>query len=65
MLVKNKTLLFILLCLGGSTVFAQKNVQTADICVYGGTAAGVVAAYTARQMGQSVILIEAGKHIGG
>ncbi|HRQ17860.1 MAG TPA: FAD-dependent oxidoreductase [Agriterribacter sp.] len=57
--------LFILFCLCGSMVFAQKNVQTADICVYGGTAAGVVAAYTAKQMGRSVILIEAGKHIGG
>ncbi len=65
MLVKNKALFFILFCLYGSTVFAQKNVQTADICVYGGTAAGVVAAYTAKQMGRSVILIEAGKHIGG
>ncbi|HRO47103.1 FAD-dependent oxidoreductase [Agriterribacter sp.] len=65
MLIKSNMPLFILFCLCGSMVFAQKNVQTADICVYGGTAAGVVAAYTAKQMGRSVILIEAGKHIGG
>ena len=66
MFMKGKVLFFILcyLC-GSSIVFAQKNIQTADVCVYGATAAGVIAAYTAKQMGRSVILIEAGKHIGG
>jgi hypothetical protein len=36
-----------------------------DICVYGGTASGVVAAYSARMMGKSVLLIEPGQYLGG
>ena len=38
---------------------------TVDICIYGGTSAGVIAAYTAKKMGKSVLLIEPGKHLGG
>ncbi|AXY74166.1 FAD-dependent oxidoreductase [Paraflavitalea soli] len=51
----------------GSIGFAQSNKAplTADICIYGGTAAGVIAAYTAQQMGKTVILIEPGRHLGG
>lgn len=37
----------------------------ADICVYGGTSSGVIAAYTAHKMGKSVVLIEPGRYIGG
>lgn len=37
----------------------------ADLVVYGGTSAGVVAAVQARKMGKSVILIESGRHLGG
>ncbi|MDQ2752601.1 MAG: FAD-dependent oxidoreductase [Bacteroidota bacterium] len=36
-----------------------------DVCVYGGTSAGVIAAYTAAKMGKKVILIEPSKHLGG
>lgn len=36
-----------------------------DVCVYGGTSAGVIAAYTAKKLGKSVLLIEPGKHLGG
>jgi NADPH-dependent 2,4-dienoyl-CoA reductase/sulfur reductase-like enzyme len=36
-----------------------------DICIYGGTSAGVIAAYSAKMMGLSVILIEPGTHLGG
>ncbi len=39
--------------------------QTFDICVYGGTSAGVMAAYVAKKAGKSVILIEPGRHLGG
>src|SRR5205085_3669640 len=42
--------------------FGQANY---DVCVYGGTSAGVIAAYTAKKMGKSVLLIEPGKHLGG
>ncbi len=36
-----------------------------DVCVYGGTSGGVVAAVQARRMGKSVVLLEPGKHLGG
>jgi hypothetical protein len=49
-----------------SPVYAQSSkVMEADICVYGGTSAGVIAAYTAKKMGKTVVLIEPGKHLGG
>ena len=36
-----------------------------DVCVYGGTPAGVAAAIQVARMGKSVVLIEPSKHIGG
>lgn len=36
-----------------------------DICIYGGTSAGVIAAYAAWKCGKTVILIEPGKLLGG
>ncbi len=56
------------LCLG--LLFAlltrvqAENVE-ADICVYGGTSGGVMAAVQAAKMGKSVVLLEPGKHLGG
>lgn len=38
---------------------------TADICIYGGTSAGVIAAYTASKMGKTVVLVEPGNRLGG
>ena len=43
-------------------LWAQK---TYDICVYGGTSAGVIAAYTAKMQGKSVLLVEPTKRLGG
>src|SRR5689334_23837376 len=40
-------------------------VMQVDICVYGGTSAGVMAAYTAKMYGKKVLLIEPGRHLGG
>ena len=37
----------------------------ADVCVYGGTSGGVVAAVQAARMGRSVVLVEPGGHLGG
>ncbi|WP_431198353.1 FAD-dependent oxidoreductase [Mucilaginibacter sp. P19] len=52
--------------MAGVSVNAQSSkLITADICVYGGTSAGVIAAYTAKKIGKTVILIEPGKHLGG
>lgn len=36
-----------------------------DICIYGGTSSGVIAAYTAAKSGKSVLLIEPAKNLGG
>ena len=36
-----------------------------DVCVYGGTSAGVAAAVQTARMGKSVVVIEPSKHIGG
>ncbi|WP_276372138.1 FAD-dependent oxidoreductase [Chryseolinea sp. H1M3-3] len=47
-----------------SQAWSQKT-TTVDICVYGGSSAGVIAAYTAKKLGKSVIVIEPGKHLGG
>jgi FAD dependent oxidoreductase len=36
-----------------------------DICIYGGTSGGVIAAVASAKLGRSVILIEPGRHLGG
>jgi hypothetical protein len=41
-----------------------KTVQV-DVCIYGATSAGIIAAYTAKKLHQTVLVIDAGKHIGG
>lgn len=45
-------------------IFIQSKAQY-DICIYGGTSAGVIAAYTAAKQHKKVILVEPGKHLGG
>lgn len=57
-------ILITLACTGLFTSFINKPEQY-DVCIYGGTSAGVIAAYTAAKMGKSVLLIEPGKHLGG
>jgi len=42
-----------------------QSVTTVDVCIYGGTSSGVMAAYTAKKMGKTVLLIEPGHHLGG
>lgn len=37
----------------------------ADLCVYGGTASGVVAAVTMARLGGSAVIVEPGQHLGG
>jgi hypothetical protein len=44
---------------------AKANDIDTDICIYGGNAAGVIAAYTAAKMNKKVLLIEPGQHLGG
>ncbi|HEX2629900.1 MAG TPA: FAD-dependent oxidoreductase [Chitinophagaceae bacterium] len=58
-----KSYLLIVACLFTTmTIHSQK---VYDVCVYGGTSGGVIAAYTAKKMGKSVVLLEPGRHVGG
>jgi hypothetical protein len=36
-----------------------------DICIYGGTSGGVVAAVQAARLGKTVVIVEPGQHLGG
>jgi hypothetical protein len=50
----------------GCTSFKNpKPDYTVDVCVYGGTSAGVIAAYKIASSGKTVILIEPGRNLGG
>ena len=40
-------------------------VREVDICVFGGTSAGITAAVQAARLGKSVVLLEQGNHLGG
>src|SRR5688572_4641894 len=52
-----------------TTLFGVAAIRAADssvdVCVYGATPAGIVAAVTARQEGRSVVLIEPSRWLGG
>jgi hypothetical protein len=68
MLMKWYTLVLLVGCVFGisSTLHSESPEQhTADIIVYGGTSAGVVAAVQAHRMGKSAIIIEPSRHLGG
>lgn len=59
-----------LLALAASITLAGAHAQPddgvyADLCVYGGTAAGVVAAITMARLGGSAAIVEPGQHLGG
>jgi len=43
---------------------ASAATHEADVCIYGGTGAGVVGAVQAAKMGKRVLLVEAGQHLG-
>lgn len=55
---------FISISLSVTSVFAQESYK-ADVIVYGGTSAGVIAAVQAKKMGKSVIIVSPDKHLGG
>ena len=68
MMIKKKQVHLLLICglflLPGFSR-AQAPAYQADVCIYGGTSAGVIAAYTAAKAGKSVILVEPGTRLGG
>lgn len=55
------------LSVAGSLLSKSNAIESvsADLVVYGGTSAGIVAAIQAARMGKSVVVIEPGQHIGG
>ena len=55
---------FIFCCLSVSFVYGQKKVEV-DLCIYGATSAGVIAAYTAANAGKKVVIVDPVNHIGG
>jgi FAD dependent oxidoreductase len=63
--MKKIKVLFYSLLLGGSLWGQNSTTLQADIVVYGGTSAAVVAAVKAAQLGQSVIVISPDQHLGG
>ncbi|RYU96074.1 FAD-dependent oxidoreductase [Emticicia agri] len=56
-----KILLFFLFLSG----YCMAQIKSVDVCVYGGTSSGVIAAYTAKKYGKTVLLIEPTKRLGG
>jgi len=57
--------LFLILLFMSNKGHAQQVQKSYDVVVYGATSGGVIAAYTTKKMGKSVLLIEPGKHVGG
>jgi NADPH-dependent 2,4-dienoyl-CoA reductase/sulfur reductase-like enzyme len=58
-----KKFLFCFVLLGLAGRLCGAIAAEADICVFGGTSAGIVAAVQARRMGKTVVLVEAGTHL--
>jgi hypothetical protein len=64
-IMSGKYILFLhLILIFSFRAYSQSHYQV-DVCVYGGTSAGVIAAYTAEKLGKTTLLIEPGKHLGG
>lgn len=60
-MMKSNLVLVLLSCL----LVSQLRAKEYDICVYGATSGGVVAALQADRMGKSVVLLEPYQHVGG
>jgi len=54
-----------MLAVGASAEVLAQSQARYDVCVYGGTSSGVIAAVQAKKMGKSVILISPTKYLGG
>jgi hypothetical protein len=58
-------LLMLAVSLIAGPICAWAETIEADVCIYGGTAAGVAAGVQAARMGKSVVIVEFGNHLGG
>ncbi len=63
--MKNYLLYLLIFALIFSSCQEDEKEKKADICIYGATSAGIIAAYTAVQMGKTVVLINPDNHLGG
>ncbi len=57
--------IIILLLVSFSSQQKDENIYTADLIIYGGTSAGIMAAVQAKKMGKSVIVVSPDIHLGG
>lgn len=57
--------LLFLLALAPASLSAEPEAREADLVIYGGTSAGVVAAVQAARLGKTALLIAPGRHLGG
>jgi hypothetical protein len=65
-MLKRLMVVFIYLLSNIHSALAQTaDTYQVDVCIYGGNSAGVIAAYSAKKMGKTVLLIEPGKNLGG
>lgn len=60
-----KALLFLLFAIPSFILGQTKDEINVDICIYGGSSAGVVAAYTAIKAGKTAVIIEPSGRVGG
>ncbi len=62
---RNSRACLIVLLLAASFGDARAKVFETDVCVFGGTSAGVIAAVQAVKLGRTAIVVEPGRHLGG
>jgi hypothetical protein len=60
-----KTLIFVCIAIFSDNLYAQDQQNNFDICVYGESSSGVVAAIQAARLGKNVVLISKNTHVGG
>jgi hypothetical protein len=58
-------LIFVLIAILNNNTYATDEQTKFDICVYGESASGVIAAIQGARLGKSVVLISKNKHVGG
>jgi len=63
--MRNLAVVFVFLVSCPSFPAAERGIIETDVCVYGGTASGVTAALAAARRGQSVVIVEPFRHLGG
>lgn len=63
--MRQKSLALLILCFTVVGTASGQKVIDVDVCVYGGTSAGVVAAYTVQKLGKKAVLVEPGRRLGG